>query len=164
MKPERDVQLRPAAISDRGFAFHAWKTAMKEYVEATWGWDEAAQVERQRAEFDELFDPHYQIIEVTGHPAGTLIVNRHPDHLYLSGLYLLPHYQRQGYGSQILRGLLSEAQSQNIPIRLRVLRVNQQAHYLYERLGFSAIDESELPFTVMEANCGGVDADGLERV
>ena len=148
MTSESEVTLRPATIFDREFAFHAWKTSIKQHVEMTWGWDEASQVQRQHEEFA---GSYYQIIEVGGQPAGTLIVNRHPDHMYLSGLYLLPQYQGQGIGSTIMRELLSEAQSHKVPVRLRVLNVNSQARRLYERLGFVATDEDEPAFTVMEA-------------
>lgn len=127
---------------------------MQQYIEMTWGWDEDSQIQRQQAEFAKFFDPHYQIIEATGQPIGTFIVNRHFDHIYLVGLYLLPEYQRQGIGSTILRELISEAQLHNVPIKLRVLKVNSQARRLYERLGFIAIDENELPFTVMEYTAG----------
>ena len=148
---ERRVVLRPATSSDRDFAFHAWKTSMKHYIEATWGWDEEAQMQRQHEEFAKWADPHYQIVELAGQPIGTLIVNRHLDHIYLSGLYLLPEYQRQGFGSQILNDLLLEAQLRKVPIRLRVLNVNSQARRLYERLGFAVADESQPPFMLMEA-------------
>ncbi len=154
------VKLRPATILDNDFAFHVWKTSMQQYVEMTWGWDEDSQIQHQQAEF---VASHYQIIEVAGQSVGTLIVNRYPDHMYLSGLYLLPQYQRQGIGSTIMRELFAEAQSHNVPIRLRVLNVNSQARRLYERLGFIATDESKLPFTVMEY-IQQVDAEPRNRV
>ena len=118
---------------------------MQPYIEATWGWDENDQRRRQQEEFDAL---SYQIIETGGQPVGTLIAKHSSDHIYLSGLYLLPEHQRCGYGSRILEGLLAEGQAQGLPVRLRVLRVNPQARRLYERLGFAVIDEKE-HFAVM---------------
>ena len=119
---------------------------MQPYVQAAWGWDESDQRRRQQEEFAAR---RYQIIECDSKPVGTLIVQRTPDHIYLSGLYLLPEHQRCGYGSRILEGLLAEGQAHHLPVRLRVLRVNSQARRLYERLGFAAIEEEEC-FTVME--------------
>ncbi len=113
---------------------------MQPYIEATWGWDENDQRRRQQKEFAAL---PYQIIEADGQPIGTLIVKRLPDHIYLSGLYLLPEHQRCGHGSRILNGLLAEGQAQGFPVRLRVLRVNPQARRLYERMGFVAADEED---------------------
>ena len=113
---------------------------MEPYIEATWGWNENSQRQRQQEEF--AASPH-QIIEVLGQPIGTLIVKQTPDHIYLSGLYLLPDHQHQGFGSRILEGLLAQGQTHNLPIRLRVLKVNPQARHLYERMGFVAIDNEE---------------------
>ena len=119
---------------------------MRPYIEATWGWDENDQRRRQQEEFVAL---PYEIVEANGQPIGTLIVKRTLSHFYLSGLYLLPEHQRQGYGSRLLEGLLAEGQAHHLPVRLRVLRVNPQARRLYERMGFAAVDEEEC-FMVME--------------
>jgi ribosomal protein S18 acetylase RimI-like enzyme len=140
------VAVRPATTTDGAFAFQVWKASMAAYVDATWGWDENAQRQRQQEEF--IAAPP-QIIEVGGQPIGTLIVKHEADHIYLSGLYLLPEHQRCGYGSHILKGLLAEGQAHNLPVRLRVLRVNPQARHLYERMGFVAAEE-EKSFVVME--------------
>ena len=140
------VTLRPAAIADSAFAFQVWKAAMQPYIEATWGWDENWQRQRQQEEFAAM---PYQVIEAAGQPIGTLIVKHAPGHIYLSGLYLLPEHQRQGFGSYILRKLFAEGQAQGLPVRLRVLRVNPQARRLYERMGFAAIEEEEC-FVMME--------------
>ena len=121
---------------------------MEQYVDATWGWDEASQLQRQQEEFDIAT---YQIIMIAGQSAGTLIIKRYPDHLYLSGLYLLPEYQRQGIGSQVLASLLAESGAQGKTVRLRVLKVNPQAQRLYERMGFVVTDETEEDFVGMES-------------
>ncbi len=140
------MTLRPARTADAEFAFHVWKASMEAYVDATWGWNESLQRQRQQEEFAA---GAYQIIEAEGRPIGTLIVRYTPDHIYLSGLYLLPESQRQGYGSHILERLLAEGQAHHLPVRLRVLKANPQARRLYERLGFAAINEEE-HFVVME--------------
>lgn len=141
------IDLRPATDADRDFAFQVWKAAMQQYVEATWGWNEASQLQRQQEEFDVAT---YQIVKIAGQSAGTLITKHHPDHLYLSGLYLLPEHQRQGIGSQVLASLLAEARVQDKIIRLRVLKQNSQAQRLYERMGFVVTDETEEDFIGME--------------
>lgn len=140
------VTLRPVTTADSTFAFQVWKAAMQSYIEATWGWDENAQRLRQQKEF--AATPP-QIIEAGEQPIGTLIVRHAPDHIYLSGLYILPEHQHCGYGSHILEGLLTQGQAQHLPIHLRVLKVNPQARRLYERLGFVAVSEED-NFAVME--------------
>lgn len=138
--------IRPATDADRDFAFQAWKAAMQQYVEATWGWDEVSQRQRQREEFEPAA---YQIVEVAGQSAGTLITKHRSDHLYLSGIYLLPEHQGQGIGSHLLTSLLTESQSQGKQIHLRVLKVNSKARHLYESMGFVVTDETEADFVSM---------------
>ena len=120
---------------------------MEQYVEATWGWDESIQRQRQQEEFAARA---YQIIEIAGQSVGTCIVERQPDCFYLSGLYILPEYQKREIGSLVLKGLLSEGQAHKLPVRLRVLKVNPDAQRLYERNGFVVTDETEAAFVVME--------------
>lgn len=142
------LTLRPATTADGAFAFHVWKAAMEAYVDMAWGWDETWQRQNQQKEFVSRL---HKIIEARGQPIGTLITEYASDHLYLAGLYLLPEYQRQGYGSCVLERLLAEAQAQYLPVRLRVLKVNPLARRLYERAGFIPVGEEEV-FTIMEVS------------
>jgi ribosomal protein S18 acetylase RimI-like enzyme len=144
--PIAELILRPATTADCEFAFQVWKAAMEPYIEATWGWNENSQRQRQQQEF--AVSPH-QIIEFADRPIGTLIVKYPSDYIYLSGLYFLPAYQRQGFGSRILEGLLAQGQAHHLPVCLRVLKVNPQAQHLYQRMGFAVTDEEE-KFVVME--------------
>jgi hypothetical protein len=45
-------KLRPASTQDRDFLFELNRAALGRYVDATWGWDEDAQI----AYFDANFD------------------------------------------------------------------------------------------------------------
>ncbi|MCA1597184.1 MAG: GNAT family N-acetyltransferase [Chloroflexi bacterium] len=139
--------LRAATAADSEFVFRVWKATMQRYVEATWGWDESSQRQRQQEEF---CASTCRIIEAHGRPVGTLIVNRRENCVYLSGLYVLPEHQGQGLGSQVLQGLFTDAKRNQLPIRLRVLKVNSGARRLYERNGFVATDETDVYFVVME--------------
>jgi hypothetical protein len=53
------VVLRPATPADSEFCYQLHKAAMRDYITATWGWDE----QRQRASHDRAFSPgRWQII------------------------------------------------------------------------------------------------------
>ena len=142
-----EPKIRCSVPDDSEFAFQVWKAAMEQYIDATWGWDEDVQRERQKQEFAMMA---HQIIEVADQPVGTCIVERQPDHFYISGLYLLPKHQNQGIGSQVINLLSSEAKAHNLPARLRVLNANPAARRFYERHGFVVIDETENSFMIME--------------
>lgn len=110
---------------------------MQPYVEATWGWDETDQHRR----FETSFEPETRrIIELDNEPIGVLHIEAASSPVRLLNIQLLPAFQRQGYGTAIMRMVAQEAAAR--PIWLQVLKVNP-AKLLYERLGFQTIGESE---------------------
>jgi ribosomal protein S18 acetylase RimI-like enzyme len=117
---------------------------MRDYVDETWGWDEAW----QRRRFDENFDPlPLQIIEKDGVPIGYIAVRRPSDEIFLAAIEIAPQHQKQGIGSQLVRELLDEADRSRRPVKLFVLKVNP-ARRLYERLGFQCTDETPTHFVM----------------
>jgi ribosomal protein S18 acetylase RimI-like enzyme len=77
-------------------------------------------------------------------------VERRVTEIFLSQIELLPAFQGQGIGSQLITDLMDEARQQNLPITLQVLKVNP-AQRLYQRLGFVVTGETATHFlmTVM---------------
>ncbi|MBL1129442.1 MAG: GNAT family N-acetyltransferase [Chloroflexi bacterium] len=59
----------------------------------------------------------------------------------LMDITLLPVYRRQGIGSQIIGDLLRESEQTNCPVTLHVEMINPDAYRLYERLGFTAVNQ-----------------------
>lgn len=68
-------------------------------------------------------------------PVGRFYVDRRPDEIHLIDIALLPAQRNQGIGAHLLRCLLAEGASRQIPVRLHVA-VGNQAQRLYTRLGF----------------------------
>lgn len=81
-----------------------------------------------------------QIVVVDNAPAGELIVDRTPECIRLIEIALLPSLQRQGIGSEILRGLCDEAAARHVPLCLRVAVENTTARAFYARHGFVQTD------------------------
>ncbi|HET6642696.1 MAG TPA: GNAT family N-acetyltransferase [Gaiellaceae bacterium] len=130
-----DWELREATDDDRDFLFRVHCAAIRESVEALWGWDE----ELQLRIFDERFprDP-YRVIQVDGGDAGVLVVEELDDEVFLKLIELLPEAQGQGIGSSIIRSL----QARGKPVTLRVLTTNPRAAALYQRLGFRVTERT----------------------
>lgn len=138
-------ELRPATAQDHEFLWEVQRTALGPWVDATWGWDEAF----QRRYFDEHVDPRkHQIVRVEGTDAGFLSFEARSDHLYLANLALLPRFQRRGIGAELARFVIERAEEQGLPVRLQVLKANP-ARRFYERLGFSAYDETRTHFLMV---------------
>jgi GNAT superfamily N-acetyltransferase len=144
------VVLRPVTHQDGPFLYALLKATMQEYVEQTWGWDE----EWQQTYFWTRFaadqeSGHRQVIVRDGEDIGVLTVEERADELFLSQIYILPEHQGQGIGTALIRSVLQRGAELDLPVRLRVLRVNP-ARRLYERLGFVVTAETDTRF-FMEA-------------
>jgi ribosomal protein S18 acetylase RimI-like enzyme len=62
----------------------------------------------------------------------------------------LPEFQRDGIGTELVRRMLQRAKELDVPVRLRVLRVNP-AKRLYERMGFVVTSEEPERFYMQSA-------------
>lgn len=122
-----------ATATDAEFIYGLIDTTMRSYVEQVWG---HFNEDRNRTHVSEAIAAgHYSIIALEHARVGALCVERHPSHIQLSQLFILPEHQGQGIGTSIVHGLIAEAREARKPLRLRVLSVNP-ARRLYEREGF----------------------------
>jgi len=142
-----NITLRDVKPSDIDFLYGLHATTMKDYVSQTWGnWDDAWQSQH----FREHFDPSIcKMIVLKGIDIGVIAVSRQTSEIFLSNIQLLPAYQNQGIGGQLIEMLIGEAAWKDIPITLQVLKVNP-ARKLYERLGFSVTGETETHYQMSQ--------------
>jgi ribosomal protein S18 acetylase RimI-like enzyme len=131
--------LRPATEDDAELAYQVTERAMRDYVIATFGSWQEAEVRKNTSAAASA--GRSQVVELDSVPVGILTVEHLPTHIQLHQLFILPEYQRQGIGTHLLQGVLSEAATAGLRVRLRVLRCNP-AKSLYERHGFAVISES----------------------
>ena len=99
-----DVTFRPALDGDFEFLWRLHQDTMRDYVDKTWGWDDAFQLQRFRETF-QADRNGLEIIEAGGDPIGCLRVMREPERWYLAAIQIAPPHQRQGVGSAIITGL-----------------------------------------------------------
>ena len=135
--------LRQANEADYDFLYQLHKTAMQDYVEMTWGWNE----EWQQEYFAKKWNPQpRQIIRVNGQDAGVLVVEIRQGEYYLALIELLPEFQGMGIGTAVLTDFLLEAQVRGLPATLHVLKTNGRARQFYERLGFAIVADEEIRY------------------
>ena len=113
---------------------------MESYVIQTYGsWSEEYQDRYFREEFDTA---KVQVIQLGEKAIGQICIEKRRDCLFLSKIEIIPEYQGQGIGTQVLKDVLARAAAEQVPVRLQVFKVNP-ARALYERLGFSADGETD---------------------
>ncbi len=141
------LHTRRTHVGDLQFLWELHEKTFRTYVEATWGWDEPW----QRQNFRDTRDlSRYEIIVRKGQDIGCIRIDDQQDLLFLDYIALLPKYQNQGFGTELVREILTRAARRGVPVRLRILKVNP-ARALYERLGFQVVGGDEFRH-YMEAN------------
>lgn len=141
------LTLRPVTPADRGFLV-ALYAATRETELAHLAWDDATKAAflaqqydfRERGWRTEVPDARSDVIEVDGHAAGRLSVDRRPEEIRLIDIALLPHAQGRGFGTTLLRELATEADASARTLSLHVERSNRARH-LYVRLGFAVVQD-----------------------
>ena len=143
-----NLTIRMAGEDDKEFAYQAKKAAFREYVEQVWGWDE----EKQRKLHDRRFATQdFCVINLDGEDVGIMSVALKPDSVFVNQIYILPERQTQGIGRKCMSIVVQEGNKLNLPVRLRVLKVNHRAVAFYERLGFTITDDTDTHFLMQKA-------------
>jgi GNAT superfamily N-acetyltransferase len=148
---------RPALPEDDDFLFRVYKASRADEI-AAWGWPAEQASHFLRMQFNARAqsygfaypDATHFILLAGEAPVGTAIVWRNESELRLVDIAFLPEFRGHGLGARWISGLIREARSSNLPLRLNVFRGNRAAA-LYERLGF-AIQSMDGLYLEMEHN------------
>jgi len=142
IKPIPPINFRQATDDDLDFLYAMHVATMKEYVDQTWGWDDAF----QESVFRERYAPvQIQVIAFDGKDIGMISLEEREDDIFLRAIEILPEYQGKGIGTTIIQQVINDAALKLKPVHLQVLKVNP-VKGLYERLGFSVIEETDTHF------------------
>lgn len=143
----RGCALRAARRDDEPLLFALHRAAMRDYVDAVWGWDETW----QRDHFTQTYVPrrHAVIVRAGGEPPaiGRIALTRHWRKFFLRDIELIAAERNRGLGTAILRALLALAQAEGRAVELLVLKHNP-AQRLYARLGFRIVADDGARFTM----------------
>jgi ribosomal protein S18 acetylase RimI-like enzyme len=143
--------LRPLRPEDQSFLIKLYAITRAEEL-ATWGWDKARQetfikmqfTAQQRWYQAAYPEAEHQLIILKDNPIGQILVRREKSTIELIDISLLPEYRNGGVGTALLGELIEESRKSGVPLRLQVQRNNQAAIRLYQRLGFSTIEQDEV--------------------
>ena len=136
-----NVAFRVGAEADFTSLFEIYALAMKEHIEAIWGWDAAWQLD----EFRKHFDPAKIVVAADANRViGYVQVEERPSEAYLRMLAIIPSYQRTGIGSRLLGRVVADAPYGASRIALQVFHRNGAALRFYERHGFRCVGETEV--------------------
>ena len=151
------LRTRRSTADDYDALWDLHVASMRPSVEATWGWDDAFQVDH----FRERFRPgDRDVVELHGAAVGVFALTAGPDETFVNLIEVHPDHQGRGLGTSLLRLVTRDAYRRGVPIALNVLKANPRARSLYERLGFEVTEEDEVRYRmVRRASSQGSAAD-----
>lgn len=143
-----NVSLRPVTDADQEFLVGVYASTRAAEL-AQVDWDDSQkdafirwQFGLQKQDYDTRYpNARYKVILVDDQPAGRLWVGTDDTQIRLLDIALLPEFQNRGVGAILLRELIDEAKRAQKPLRHMVFMLNENAHRLYERLGFVEIED-----------------------
>ncbi len=147
-----NLAFRSISDADRDFLLRVYASTRAQEKEL-FGWKDKEWQNFLRLQFsiqhkyyqEQFSDAAYNIIVLNNEPVGRLYVDRRKDEVHIIDIALLPEFRNRGIGSKILKDLIAEAEEENIPVRIYVEHFNP-ALRLYERLGFTQIDDTGVYF------------------
>ena len=134
---------RKALPSDTDFARQTHHAAYRDVVMRQFGsFDEKTQ-DKYFAESWKL--GNQEILLKDDKKVGYCSIEYLPNEIIIQQLTILPEFQSQGIGSELLTDVLKEAKIKGTPVKLQVLKKNR-AKNLYEKLGFKEIGTTDTHF------------------
>lgn len=134
-------KIRDYESDDYQFVYDVKKIVYQKYVEMNWGeWNEETQVNMFK-DFMKDNSKDIKIVMLNGERIGFYHGSDLDENIYEQrNICLLPEYQGQGIGSNILKSLIETYDYKDIV--LRCFKQNPVIN-LYKRLGFKVVDETE---------------------
>jgi ribosomal protein S18 acetylase RimI-like enzyme len=142
-QPAVDFTLRSATPDDFPFAWTLYRDLMRGLSQDLHLWHEKAQRALIRSTVN---GGDVSIIVANRRPVGWLQLQDADDALYLHQLYIAPEYQGRGIGTRLIESILRRAREMAVPVHLWVVRNNDHARRLYQRLGFEMVEQDRVKF------------------
>lgn len=142
--------LARATSDDEPFLYDLYADVRDEEISG-FGWNDAQkqaflgmQFQMQQRSYRMQYpDAEHRIVRLDNLPIGRLVTAQLPQSVVLVDISLLAPYRNQGWGTQLIRDLQSQAAACSMPLQLHVL-VGNPAKRLYERLGFRTVQAGEM--------------------
>ena len=161
-------RLRPARPGDEGFLLDLFCLNRAGEL-ALFAWSQAQSDLFLRSQF-QFREQHYQrqfpeaasdLVLVGEALAGRILIHPGPEADHLVDIALLPAFQGQGLGTELLAWILRQAEGAGRAVTLQV-EAGNLARRLYERLGFQTQNTDGVYVGMRHAAVGGQAADESE--
>jgi len=145
-----DLNLKSASEEDYSYAKKIHHRSYRNMVVRQFGeWDDDV----QDSFFDRTWErlPH-TIILAENEPVGYCCIQEEGSVLWIRELVICPEQQGHGIGTSLLEKFIQRGKNNRISVQLNVMRSNEGAKRLYEKLGFRIYGENETHFFLKYKN------------
>lgn len=150
-----NLTLSTVSQADSGFIEKVYlSTRFEEFT--LLGWPPAqteaflkTQLEFQQKSYEMQFPgAENYLIKLENESVGRLIIDRTENENRLVDIALLPEFRGRGIASAIINDLMEEAAKEGKKLALQVLKTNQKAFKLYQKLGLRVTAEDEFYYSM----------------
>jgi ribosomal protein S18 acetylase RimI-like enzyme len=135
-----NIEVRVSELHDVPFLTDCFLRSLRDTITACrGGWDEADNRSRFEAQLD--LSSTQVIQRETGETVGFLIAVESAGEIQLHTLCISPEHQGNGIGTLITQGLIEKSKATGRDLVLDVMKANDGARRLYERLGFVVVQD-----------------------
>ena len=148
LNSSRLVSFRPAVKEDEAFLLGVYGgTRLEELALTNWEQNQKDAFVRMQFAAQQLHylqqypKAEHLIVLLDGLSIGRLYIANIETQIRIIDITILPDYRNAGLGTQILKELMEEAKTLDLPLCIYVESFNP-SHRLFERLGFLKVSES----------------------
>lgn len=137
------ILYRQANKDDFDFTFRIKTNSTKQIVEKIWGWDNSVQLDYHKKQFDPT---KIKIIISEKQEVGYISISTTDSILFIESILIDNSFQGNKIGTKVLLETMKSAIKQKKSVELQVLKINNKAKNLYDRLNFQTIGQTELHY------------------
>lgn len=138
-------EIMPCADSgiECAVLFQLYKNALKDHIEAAFGWQEV----QQRSRFEKSYPSHeISVFYMKSEFAGFMAIRNEDNNKHIALLLLKPSLRRQGIGREIMEVFHIAARESTQTLTLSCFKTNLAALAFYKSLGYRPLSQD--PFFV----------------
>jgi GNAT superfamily N-acetyltransferase len=154
-----ELVLKESSIKDYDLLAEVYKSTRRKEMEQVEHWSEAQKEAFLNQQFfaqHEYYQKNYigalfYVINYENVTIGRLYIHQNYENrcIRIIDIAILPEWQNKGFGTKILKDILAEAETRQMPVTIHVESFNP-AMNLYERLGFKKISETNGVYFLFE--------------
>jgi ribosomal protein S18 acetylase RimI-like enzyme len=153
--PAVQLRRRPERVSDEAFRFLLFTQSrppsddFSRLDPSLRDWLMLQQFAGQSASYRAQYpNARFDIVELDASPIGRIVTDRTPEAVLVVDIALDLTHRNRGIGTTLMRIVIDEARAAGLSVRLTIFAGNQAALLFYSRLGFKAVESTEINTTL----------------